>query len=106
MESDNTTSGTSSKARAVALLRSYIESLTVHGLTKVLTGHPMERILWLISLLTATCFIGYICNNNYQTYLKRDVRTEVGGIRLESTLDISRDEKVCFSTLLLFKQNV
>ena len=71
------------------MLKSYIEGLTVHGLTKVCIGYGSEKLFWSFSLLCASCFIGYICHGNYQTYLKKDVRTETRNVaQSEITLPV------------------
>ena len=63
------------KASIKKIKGSYTNSLTVHGLSRILTGSRMEKVLWLIALLCVLCIAAYMCNVYFSTYLKHEVQT-------------------------------
>ena len=72
---------------------SYAASLTIHGLSKALTGHPIERIFWLICLSIITSITIYLCRNFYLKYAAFDIRTDIK--EAELTKDSSNILIIC-----------
>ena len=74
---DSIKDGQSWNMGARRLQQAYLDGFTIHGLSRVFTGRPLERVFWLLSLLAAASFIGFMCTGNYKNYLANDIRTEV-----------------------------
>ena len=65
---------------------SYRDGLTIHGLTKLLTGVWWERIVWSVALAICVGIISYFTAGFFNEYSKHDVRTE---IRMQIARNIS-----------------
>ena len=83
------------------LTASYIDSFSMHGLSYIFKGHPLERFMWLLCFVTAAIIAGILCYCNYQMLMKNEVRTE---IRVKE-MDAVPLPKItfCFDWLLLEK---
>ena len=58
------------------VVRSYKGNFTVHGMSRVVTGHPIERIVWLGLLISCLLFVGRESFYFYKYYRRYEV-TEV-----------------------------
>ena len=65
---------------------SYRDGLTIHGLTKLLTGVWWERIIWFFALSICIGIIAYFTTGFFNEYNKHDVRTE---IRIQTARNLS-----------------
>ena len=59
------------------IIKSYKDNFSVHGLTKIFTGHIVEQIIWFVLLLFCLIFVGSASYYFYGEYKSYDVRTEV-----------------------------
>ena len=59
------------------MARSYIEGFTIHGLSKVFTGRPLERLFWLFALISILGFVSYKVYDLHQLYRSNTFRTEI-----------------------------
>ena len=57
--------------------KSYSTNLTVHGLSKVVTGKPIERIFWSLCLVVVMSVTVFLCRNFHLKYLTFDTNTEI-----------------------------
>ena len=57
--------------------KSYAEGFTIHGLSKIFTGHPVERVFWFVCLMTVLSFTGFMCHYYQTIYQEKDIRTEI-----------------------------
>ena len=67
----------SSKLDIKEIKNSYKDGFSVHGLTKIFTGHPVEQCLWFGLLLSCLIFVGRESYYFYAEYQRHDIRTEV-----------------------------
>ena len=65
------------KTHIKELVVSYKNNFTVHGMTKIFTGHPIERVIWFGLLLSCLFFVGRESRNFIKEYMAYDIRTEV-----------------------------
>ena len=72
--------------RVKEVRQSYIDGLTVHGMSKIFTGTPCQRVFWFVCLLAVISYSGYMTYTYISLYLAKDMRTE---IRLEKPDEIS-----------------
>ena len=56
--------------------KSYVEGFTIHGMSKIFTGHPVERVFWFVCLMTVLSFIGFMCQYYLKIYQEKDIRIE------------------------------
>ena len=59
------------------VVKSYKDNFSVHGLTKIFTGHPVERIIWFGLLFSCLAFVGRESYSFYKEYTNHGIRTEV-----------------------------
>ena len=76
----------------VSTSRTYVESFTIHGLSKVFLGKPLERVFWFLTLFGVLSFVGYKVYGDYIKYYRYEYRTE---IRIEDV------EKLIYPALIL-----
>lgn len=50
----------------------YLQSVTLHGFTRIFTGSKIESLLWLIILITGCCLIGFVFYDLIRKYNRRD----------------------------------
>ena len=55
------------------LLRGYIDNLTIHGATKILTGSIPERIFWIVILLSVLVYFCYSANRLLVQFLGNEI---------------------------------
>ena len=72
--------------------RTYVESFTIHGLSKVFLGKPLERLFWFLTLFGVLSFVGYKVYGDYVKYYRYEYRTE---IRIDDV------EKIIYPALIL-----
>ena len=65
------------KSRPRSVAKTYADSFTINGLTKIATGKAWERILWLVVLSIALTIVGIQAAKFICEYRKYDVRTQV-----------------------------
>ena len=65
---------------------SYRDGLTIHGLTKLLTGVWWERIIWFVALFICIGVVAHFTKGFYVDFRKHDVRTE---IRMHAAKNVS-----------------
>ena len=58
------TSKPANQSRYRSIIDKYTEQLTIHGLSMVFHGRPMERILWGICLIVAS-ILAYLISKNF-----------------------------------------
>ena len=64
--------------------RSYMESFTIHGLSKVFTGKPWERFYWLFILVGALGFVLFKVYGFHRAYISNEYRTEIRMVDTEN----------------------
>ena len=62
---------------STSVARSYIEGFTIHGLSKVFTGRPLERLFWFFVLVAVLGFVGFKVYGSHQQYSSNQFRTEI-----------------------------
>ena len=67
------------------ILESYQSSFTVHGLSFIVKGRPIERVSWAIFTLAVLILAGYMTNSYLARYFKKDIRTEIRYVDLPVT---------------------
>ena len=65
------------QAHLMKVVESYKDNFTVHGMTKIFTGHPVESIVWFVLLLLCLVFVGRESYYFYKEYITFDIRTEM-----------------------------
>lgn len=66
-----------SKEKLIQKKNEYIQSFTVHGLTKICTGTKAESVFWLIMLLLGLALSVYVVYRLVSKYLQFEIYTEV-----------------------------
>ena len=66
-------------------VREYVDSFSCHGLTRICTGRPLEKVLWFLLFAGALAYLIYLVVGMGKEYLEYDIRTE---IRLKSVESI------------------
>ena len=64
------------KASIKSTRDTYTDSLSVHGLSRIITGSHFERVFWLISSLAVLSFASYLCAIYFITYSKHEIQTD------------------------------
>ena len=65
------------KSRRKSVAKTYADSFTINGLTKIATGKRWERILWLAVLTIALSIAAYAVSDFIAEYRQHDIRTEI-----------------------------
>ena len=66
-----------SKPHLKEVVQSYKDNFSVNGLTKIVTGHLIESVLWFCLLLSCLIFVGRESYYFYEEYQRHDIRTKV-----------------------------
>ena len=83
----------SKKAHRGSVAKTYADSFTINGLTKVATGKRWERILWLVVLFIALSIVSHQTLRFISEYKEYNVRTQVQVV--EDHKQIMSDLVVC-----------
>ena len=59
------------------VLSNFTDTLTMHGLPRIFTGHIVLRMLWLLFVLVAVGMSIYTCHKHWIAYSAHDIRTEI-----------------------------
>ena len=70
---------TNLRVKATRLLRGYIDNLTIHGATKILTGSIPESIFWTILSLGVLVYFLYSVNGLLMQFMSNEVIVNNGG---------------------------
>lgn len=74
---DHVLTPTSSKEKLVHKKDEYIQSFTVHGLTRICTGSKAESSFWLVMLLFGLVISVYVVYRLVSKYLRFEIYTEI-----------------------------
>ena len=81
------------------LQKSYIDTFTTHGVTRLVLGRPLEKVYWGVILIAATVFLCYLFQYNMTRYLRKEIKTEVH-TEFRNTVQLPRIT-VCFTDSII-----
>ena len=65
------------KGQLVHLQKSYAESFSIHGLTRIIYSGWKERMIWCVLFIAAIAGLSYMSSDIIDKFYNKDVRTEI-----------------------------
>ena len=72
------------KERLMHLQKSYSESFSIHGLTRIIYSGKIQRMLWCVIFFAALVGLAYMSREILDNFFNKEVRTEVRSEQQES----------------------